>query len=191
MNKEVIFSIIYCLVTVGAFCAGKYIFPKIPASVKDKLTDLAEWAAKFVVWAREFLKTESGEKKMAAVVEQLKAIAQEAGLDVTEDQLKAIAQTAYEAMKAGEVEADTGAEIATYNKIGQREVEKGSTVNIYAGPGTVAVATDKVPDGALQTNPDGTVNVYDEAGNKVGTISEEEAEKAARNVGIVITEGNG
>ncbi len=105
MNKEVIFSIIYCLVTAGAFCAGKYIFPKIPASVKDKLTDLAEWAAQFVVWAREFLQTESGAKKMAAVVEQLKAIAEEAGLEVTEDQLKAIAQTAYEAMKAGNVDA--------------------------------------------------------------------------------------
>ena len=76
MNKEVIFSIIYCLVTVGAFCAGKFIFPKIPASVKENLADLAEWAAKFVVWAREFLKMESGEKKMAAVVEQLKQIAE-------------------------------------------------------------------------------------------------------------------
>lgn len=105
MNKDIIFSIIYCAVTVGAFCAGKYIFPNIPASVKDKLENLAEWAAKFVVWAREFKKTESGKEKMEAVVKQLKAIAAEAGLDVTEDQLKAIAQTAYEAMKAGEAEA--------------------------------------------------------------------------------------
>lgn len=108
MNKEVIFSIIYCLVTVGAFCAGKFIFPKIPASVKENLADLAEWAAKFVVWAREFLKMESGEKKMAAVVEQLKQIAEKAGIEVTEEQLKAIAQTAYEAMKAGEAEAQPG-----------------------------------------------------------------------------------
>lgn len=187
MNKEVIFSIIYCLVTVGAFCAGKFIFPKIPASVKDKLADLAEWAAKFVVWAREFLKTESGEKKMAAVVEQLKQIAAEAGIEVTEEQLKAIAQTAYEAMKAGEAEANT--ETATYYKIGQRAAAKGSTVNIYTG--TAAVATDKVPDGALQQNPDGTVNVYDADGNKVGTVSEEAAEEAASNVGVIVTEGNG
>ena len=62
----------YCAVTVGAFFVGKYVFPNIPASVKDKLTDLADWAAKFVVWAREFMKQDSGEKKMAAVVEQLK-----------------------------------------------------------------------------------------------------------------------
>jgi len=166
MSKEVIFSIIYCLVTVGAFCAGKYIFHKIPASVNDKLVDLADWAAQFVVWAREFLKAESGEKKMAAVVGQLKVIAEEAGMDVTEDQLKAIAQTAYEAMKAGET--DTSAEVATYYKIGQRAAAKGSTVNIYTG--AAAVATDKVPDGALKQNEDGTYNTYDAAGNKVGTI---------------------
>ena len=183
MNKEVIFSIIYCLVTVGAFCAGKFIFPKIPASVKDKLVDLAEWAAKFVVWAREFLKTESGEKKMAAVVEQLKQIAEKAGIEVTEEQLKAIAQTAYEAMKAGEAEAQPGQLLET------AAITPGATVVINTG--AAAVATDKVPDGALQKNPDGTVNAYDADGNKVGTVSAEAAEEAARNVGVVITEGNG
>lgn len=40
-------------------------------------------------------------------MEQLKKIADEAGLNVTEDQLKAIAQTAYNAMKAGEKESNT------------------------------------------------------------------------------------
>lgn len=184
MNKEVIFSIIYCLVTVGAFCAGKYIFPKIPASVKDKLTDLAEWAAKFVVWAREFLKTESGEKKMAAVVEQLKAIAQKAGLDVTEDQLKAIAQTAYEAMKAGEAEAQPA-------QLLEAVAQPLAAPTVVINTGTAAVATDKAPDGALQNNPDGTVNAYDADGNKVGTVSAEEAEEAASRVGVVITEDNG
>nr|WP_305139426.1 phage holin, LLH family [uncultured Acetatifactor sp.] len=183
MNKEVIFSIIYCLVTVGAFCAGKFIFPKIPASVKENLADLAEWAAKFVVWAREFLKTESGEKKMAAVVEQLKQIAEKAGIEVTEEQLKAIAQTAYEAMKAGEAEAQPG------QLLEAAAITPGATVVINTG--AAAVATDKVPDGALQKNPDGTVNAYDADGNKVGTVSAEAAEEAARNVGVIITEGNG
>lgn len=183
MNKEVIFSIIYCLVTVGAFCAGKFIFPKIPASVKENLADLAEWAAKFVVWAREFLKMESGEKKMAAVVEQLKQIAEKAGIEVTEEQLKAIAQTAYEAMKAGEAEAQPG------QLLEAAAITPGATVVINTG--AAAVATDKVPDGALQKNPDGTVNAYDADGNKVGTVSAEAAEEASRNVGVIITEGNG
>lgn len=34
--------------------------------------------------------------------------------------------------------------------------------------------TDNVPPGALETNPDGSVNTYDEDGNKTGTISAEE-----------------
>lgn len=183
MNKDVIFSIIYCAVTIGAFCVGKYIFPKIPASVKDKLENLAEWAAKFVVWAREFLKTESGEKKMAAVVEQLKAIAQEAGLDVTEEQLKAIAQTAYEAMKAGEAEAKPAQLL---------EATTAQTMpTVVINTGTAAVATNAVPDSALQSNTDGTVNAYDEAGNKAGNVSAEEAERAANNVGVIVTEDNG
>lgn len=183
MNKDVIFSIIYCAVTIGAFCVGKYIFPKIPASAKDKLENLAEWAAKFVVWAREFLKTESGEKKMAAVVEQLKAIAQEAGLDVTEEQLKAIAQTAYEAMKAGEAEAKPEQLLEA--------ITAQTMPAVVINTGTAAVATNAVPDGALQQNPDGTVNAYNEAGEKVGTVSAEEAEKAASNVGVIITENDG
>lgn len=180
MNKEVIFSIIYCLVTVGAFCAGKYIFPRIPVSVRDKLTNLADWAAKFVIWAREFLKTESGEKKMDAVVEQLKKIAEETGLDVTEEQLKAIAQTAYETMKAGEAEAQPTQLLET--------IAAPAMPTVIINAGTTAVTTNTVPDGALQQNPDGTINAYDTAGNKVGTVSAEEAEKATSNVDVIITE---
>ena len=33
--------------------------------------------------------------------------------------------------------------------------------------------TDNVPEGALQTNPDGSVNTYDADGNKVGTVDAE------------------
>lgn len=175
MNKEVIFSIIYCLVTVGAFCVGKFIFPKIPVSVKDKLADLAEWAAKFVIWAREFLKTESGEKKMAAVVEQLKQIATEAGLKVTAEQLKAIAQTAYEAMKAGEAVAQPAQLLEA--------VTAQAVPTVVINTGTAAVATEKMLDNALKENPDGTVNTYDADGNKTGT-----AEEDASNVAVIITE---
>lgn len=184
MDKEVIFAIIYCVVMVGAFCAGKYIFPKIPASVKDKLTDLVGWAANFVVWAREFLKTKTGQEKMAAVVEQLKKIADEAGMDVTEDQLKAIAQTAYEAMKAGEAEAQTA-------QLLEAVTQPLAAPTVIINTGTTAVTTDKVPEDALKPNADGSVNVYDEAGEKIGTVSAEEAERAASNVGVTVTEDNG
>lgn len=62
---------------------------------------------------------------------------------------------------------------------------------VVINTGTAAVATDNVPDGALQSNTDGTVNAYDGAGNKVGTVSAEGAEKAANNVGAIVTEDNG
>lgn len=186
--NDIILLAVQLGIAVAAFAAGKYIFPKVPKTVTDKLNMLSQWAAQFVVWAKEFMKKQTGEEKMAAVVEKLKEIADEAGLDVTEDQLKAIAQSAYNAMKAGEKEAETA--IATYYKVGQRAAAKGSTVNIYAG-GKTAVATDNVPDGALEDNPDGSVNVYNEAEEKVGTVTAEEAEAAERNVTNIVIEEDG
>ena len=52
----------------------------------------------------------------------------------------------------------------------------------------IAVATDKVPEGALDENPDGTVNVYNEQGQAIGTIPKEEAEEMAANVSEIKTE---
>ena len=186
--NDIIILAVQLGITVAAFIVGKYVFPNLPKNVTDKLTTLSQWAAQFVVWAKEFMKKQTGEEKMAAVVEKLKEIADEAGIKVTEDQLRAIAQSAYNAMKAGEKEAGdaAGEALATYYKIGQREAAKGSTVNIYTGtaPAEVkkAVATDEVPEGALEDNDDGTVNVYDADGNKTGTIPAKEAAEAAKGV---------
>ena len=179
--NDIIILAVQLGITVAAFVVGKYVFPNLPKNVTDKLTTLSQWAAKFVEWAKEFMKKQTGEEKMAAVVEKLKEIADEAGIEVTEDQLRAIAQSAYNAMKAGEKEAEdaAGEALATYYKIGQREAAKGSTVNIYTGP---AAATDKVPEGALEDGAAGEVNVYDAAGNKTGTITAEEAAAAAEGV---------
>ena len=187
MNDIVILAV-QLGITVAAFVVGKYVFPNLPKNVTDKLMTLSQWAAKFVEWAKEFMKKQTGEEKMAAVVEKLKEIADEAGIEVTEDQLRAIAQSAYNAMKAGEKEAEgaAGEALATYYKIGQREAAKGSTVNIYTGTaaveGKIAVATDEVPEGALEDGAAGEVNVYDAAGNKTGTITAEEAAAAAEGV---------
>ena len=156
---NVIYAAVYFAVTLGAFLIGKYVCPNIPKTVTDKLGELSEWAAKFVEWAKEFKKDKTGEEKMAAVVEQLKKIADEAGLNVTEDQLKAIAQTAY---NAATVVINTTAPVTTTEK--------------------VAIATDNVPEGATETNADGTVNLYDAAGNITGSVTKEEAEKMAAEV---------
>ena len=174
--NDIIILAVQLGVTVAAFIVGKYVFPNLPKNVTDKLATLSQWAAKFVEWAKEFMKKQTGEEKMAAVVEKLKEIADEAGIDVTEDQLRAIAQSAYNAMKAGEKEAAAAEPQA---------LEDGQvpTVNIYtAAPEKIAVATDEVPEGALEDNADGTVNAYDAAGNKTGTVTAEEAAAAAEGV---------
>lgn len=182
--NEIIYAAVYLGITVAAFVLGKYIFPNVPKTVTDKLNDLAGWAARFVVWAREFMQSSTGEEKMEMVVQKLKEIAEEAGFDVTEDQLKAIAQAAYEAMKEGEAQAQplealaAAPTIAIYN-----------TTNGPAGTEVTAELTDDVPEGALEENEDGSVNVYDEAGNKTGTVPAAVAEAAATNVTVIIGEG--
>ena len=198
--ENIIFNAVLLLISIGGFLLGKFVFPNVPKSVADKLRQLAAWADKFVVWAREFKKADSGHDKMEMVVEQLKAVAKEAGWDVTEDQLRAIAQTAYENMMKGAAEAQQtqepalGASAARYYEIGERKFAEASTVVINM-PGAaaenaprVAVATDNVPEGALEPNPDGSVNAYDEAGLKVGTVDAATAEAAA-GVDVVIVEG--
>ena len=198
--ENIIFNAVLLLISIGGFLLGKFVFPNVPKSVADKLRQLAAWADKFVVWAREFRKQDSGPAKMELVVEQLKAVAKEAGWDVTEDQLRAIAQAAYENMMAGAAEAQQtqeaaqAASAARYYEIGQRKYAEASTVVInvpgpVAGAPGVAVATDNVPEGAPEPNPDGSVNAYDEAGLKVGTVDADTAEVVAAGVDVVIVEG--
>ena len=200
--ENIIFNAVLLLISIGGFLLGKFVFPNVPKSVADKLRQLAAWADKFVVWAREFRKQDSGPAKMEMVVEQLKAVAKEAGWDVTEDQLRAIAQAAYENMMAGAAEAQQpqepaqAASAARYYEIGERKFAEASTVVINVPGGSaavsvpgVAVATDNVPEGALEPNPDGSVNAYDEAGLKVGTVDAATADAAAAGVDVVVVEG--
>lgn len=51
--------------------------------------------------------------------------------------------------------------------------------NAKADETRIPEPTNEVPEGALDANEDGTVNVYDEDNNKVGTIPEETAEAVA------------
>lgn len=58
-------------------------------------------------------------------------------------------------------------------------------MNLYDENGEIVSANvpkvqlvDEVPEGALQENPDGTVNTYNEAGEQVGTATPEEVQAA-------------
>lgn len=191
--NNIIICAVQLVVAVAAFLFGKYVFPEVKEyipEVVENLTIIERWAAKFVVWAKEFQKDKPGKEKMNAVVEKLKEIADAAGLDITEDQIRAIAQTAYEAMMAGEQRGNNIEEAVALEAVQQFPQ---LTININANAGEtdvekIAIATDNVPEDALKENTDGTVNVYDGAGNKVGTMPKEEAEAAASNVSAVVIE---
>jgi DNA polymerase III delta prime subunit len=190
MNK-ILFLAAELMIAVAAFVTGKYIFPKVPQDVTEKLNTLTGWAERFVTWARQFMKSSTGTEKMEAVVQKLKEIADEAGLKVTEDQLRAIAQTAYDELKQGWDEAQArkdAQESAATLEVAEGIASVAPIVNVYTTGTTVAVATDNVPDGALKQNEDGTYNTYDAAGNKTGTISPEEVEEAASGVDTVMIE---
>lgn len=187
---NIIVLAIQLAVAVAAFALGKYVFPNIPKSVSKKLQELSGWAEQFVIWAREFMKSASGKEKMDKVVEQLKKIADEAGLKVTEEQLRAIAQTAYEAMIAGEKENNTAEPPEALTATPTATVVINTTAPVTTTE-KVAIATDNVPEGATETNADGTVNLYDAAGNITGSVTNEEVEKMAAEVTkIVDEEGN-
>lgn len=59
-----------------------------------------------------------------------------------------------------------------------RAAAKDESLVVWDENGTlIGSLTDNVPEGALETNPDGSVNVYDENGNKVGTVDAETVAK--------------
>lgn len=61
--KEIIVLAAQLGITVAAFIVGKYVFPNLPKNATDKLATLSQWAAKFVEWAKEFMKKQTGKKK--------------------------------------------------------------------------------------------------------------------------------
>lgn len=175
--ENIIIQAVGLAITVAAFVAGRYIAPNISKDVASKLNVLAAWAEKFVVAAREFMKSSSGKEKMDQVVKQLGVIAKEAGLNVTEDQLRAIAQSAYEAMKAGQQAAEPPA---------TAKVAPMVVINTQGQPAEgVAVLTDDVPEGALDERSDGKVNAYDRDGKLVGGVDRAAAEQAAVSVSAI------
>lgn len=58
-----------------------------------------------------------------------------------------------------------------------------------AGEVTGVEITDEVPDGALEENEDGSVNTYNAAGKKIGTVSAAEIEKLQRQAGAIFDAG--
>ena len=65
-----------------------------------------------------------------------------------------------------------------------KAVAAGTEATVWDEKGVVVIGmTDNVPEGALQTNPDGSVNTYDADGNKVGTVNAETVAAVTGNTG--------
>ena len=99
---------------------------------------------------------------------------------------EAEAQQAQEAQK--EAQAENSASEAEKEQEGAKtEATAASEEEAAAAPeAPAATMTDEVPEGALEENEDGSVNVYDEAGNVVRTMPKEEAEDAMAAVTDII-----
>lgn len=70
----------------------------------------------------------------------------------------------------------------------QNKVGATPTVEVTVQEGSVAVATDNIPEGEPMENEDGSVIAYDENGEVVGTVSAEDVEKAEQSVTEVVVE---
>lgn len=72
---------------------------------------------------------------------------------------------------AGNTTAKAGTKKKETAKTAAGKAAADKDIQVAAG----VVATDNVPEGALTPNEDGSVNTYDADGNKVGTVTPEEA----------------
>lgn len=77
---------------------------------------------------------------------------------------------------------ETGAQV--YPEITQEQPESENAEAVMA-----IEATDEVPDGALEENPDGSVNTYNADGEKIGTVSKEEMERLRAAAGELYERG--
>ena len=111
MSTELIAIGIQVIIIGASYCVGRYLLPRINIetidSVRGKIEVLTKYADSLVVWARKFMDGSRGAEKMAAVVGQLRTIAQRYGIETTDQELTAIAQAAYESMQAGLIAASS------------------------------------------------------------------------------------
>lgn len=89
-------------------------------------------------------------------------------------------EAAEQATEEATAATETAETVAGVNNAAEEEkAENGANNEATAASndGVKVELTDDVPEGALEDNPDGSTNVYNEAGEKVGTMDKESVEK--------------
>lgn len=61
-------------------------------------------------------------------------------------------------------------------------------VDVPVGTTSKVEMTDNVPNDTLETNVDGSTNVYNENGDSIGTVNAEEVEKLQEEAGEILQE---
>lgn len=100
---QIIYALIYLVVTVAAFLLGKYVTPKILTN--ETLITLGEWVYKFVVSAKNQYEDGQGEEKREYVTQLIKELCKKVRIELTDDQIRALIEDAYQQMKNGEGQA--------------------------------------------------------------------------------------
>lgn len=97
MDNNLVVLIIEIIALVGCYLLGKY-KPSNNEITKatDTLALVMKYAESYVTYAREFMSTNTGEEKMAKVVEMLGALTEKYNINISQEELTAIAQRAYE-----------------------------------------------------------------------------------------------
>lgn len=158
MKNEITILVVQLLVAVAAFLFGKYVVPKT-----NNLKNSTAFGNvyKLEQWASKFVRWAR---------EFMSGTSGTAKMNKVTEMLK-------------EVATEAGIEVSDENL---QAIVQTAYEEMIAGMESVTLDADVLE--AKEANPDGTVNTYDDKGNKVGTVTKQEAEEAASNVSKIIAE---
>lgn len=104
MGKNVLYYFLLFAFALGGYLLKAYVFPAIKTIGQldpDTLDGLAKWALKLCRAAKNMASTLStGADRRQWVMDQLEALSQKAGLNLTEEQKRALLEAAYDEMNA-------------------------------------------------------------------------------------------
>ena len=115
MGKNVLYYFLLFVFALGGWLLKTYVFPTIKSIGQldpDTLDGLAKWALKLCRAAKNMADTLStAADRRQWVMEQLEALSQKAGLNLTDEQKRALLEAAYDEMNAADAAEQTAAVI--------------------------------------------------------------------------------
>lgn len=117
MGKNIIYYFLLFAFALGGWLLKSYVFPTIKSIGQldpDTLDGLAKWALKLCRAAKNMVDTlTTAADRRQWVMDQLEALSQKAGLNLTEEQKRALLEAAYDEMNATDA-TDQAAAVITH-----------------------------------------------------------------------------